>query len=52
MPGCGHDAGLKPCDVDAMKVRCDAARPYDHVNCTGFNTNGYLYSATRYELGC
>ena len=40
MPDCGHDAGLKPCDVAAMKARCDAARPYHGVNCTAFNTNG------------
>jgi hypothetical protein len=41
----GHDQvpPLPACDVDAMKTRCSAARPYKGVNCTAFNTNGYLY---------
>ena len=58
MPGCGHDAGLAPCDPDKMKARCDSARPYKGVNCTAFNTNGYLYHGVGakpfrgYNLSC
>ena len=48
MPGCGHDAGLKPCGVGAMKARCNAARPYMGVNCTAFSTNGYLFHGEGY----
>ena len=41
-----------------MKARCDAARPYKGVNCTAFNTNGYLYHGPgakpfrSYNLSC
>ena len=58
MPGCGHDAGLAPCDPEKLKARCNAARPYKGVNCTAFNTNGYLYHGARvtpfraYNLSC
>ena len=38
LPGCGHDAGLPYCEIDAMKARCANAS-----GCTEFNTNGYLY---------
>jgi hypothetical protein len=53
MPGCGHDAHLPYCDVEAMKARCLNA-----TGCTAFNTNGYLYSGagvapfSAYPLQC
>ena len=58
LPGCGHDAGLAPCDPEKLKARCNAARPYKRVNCTSFNTNGYLYHGSSvspfnaYNLSC
>jgi hypothetical protein len=41
LPGCGHDAGLPFCEVDAMEARCANVS-----GCTQFNTNGYLYSGS------
>ena len=41
LPGCGHDAGLPFCDVEAMKARC-----LNLTECTEFNTNGYLYTGS------
>jgi len=58
MPGCGHDRQLPYCEPEAMMARCLAARPYKGVNCSAFNTNGYLYHGTgvssfgAYPLSC
>jgi hypothetical protein len=38
LPGCGHDAGLPYCEVEAVKSRCLNA-----TGCTAFSTNGFLY---------
>jgi hypothetical protein len=53
LPGCGHDAGLPYCGVEAMKARCLNA-----TGCTAFTTNGFLYHGggaknfSKYPLVC